>query len=76
MLERGKFGELEPGDIIYMNVPYWSGAHTNDGVLIAPVFFKDAIGSDMNNSRMDFSSTGNTFEIGSDTALITGGVRS
>ena len=42
-LERGKFGELEPGDIIYMNVPYWSGAHTNDGVLIAPVFFKEII---------------------------------
>ena len=42
-LERGKFGELEPGDIIYMNVPYWSGAHTNDGVLIAPVFHEETI---------------------------------
>lgn len=36
--EHGEFDALEPGDVIYMNVPYWSGAHTNDGVLIAPVF--------------------------------------
>ncbi|MGH8911218.1 MAG: hydantoinase B/oxoprolinase family protein, partial [Acidimicrobiia bacterium] len=35
---RGKFEELEPGDVLYMNIPYWSGAHTNDGVLMAPVF--------------------------------------
>lgn len=36
--EKGEFDPLEPGDVIFMNVPYWSGAHTNDGVLIAPVF--------------------------------------
>jgi N-methylhydantoinase B len=34
----GEFEELEPGDVLYMNIPYWSGAHTNDGVLMAPVF--------------------------------------
>jgi len=34
----GQFDPLEPGDVVYMNVPYWSGAHTNDGVLTAPVF--------------------------------------
>jgi N-methylhydantoinase B len=36
--EKGEFETLEPGDVIFMNIPYWSGAHTNDGVLIAPVF--------------------------------------
>jgi len=36
--QNGRFDPLEPGDVVYMNVPYWSGAHTNDGVLIAPVF--------------------------------------
>lgn len=41
--EHGGFEELEPGDVLYMNVPYWSGAHTNDGVLIAPVFVDDRI---------------------------------
>lgn len=41
--QNGKFGQLEPGDVVYMNVPYWSGAHTNDGVLIAPVFVGDDI---------------------------------
>ena len=35
---KGRFGDLEPGDVVYMNIPYWSGAHTNDGVLFAPVF--------------------------------------
>jgi N-methylhydantoinase B len=33
-----RFDPLEPGDVVYMNIPYWSGAHTNDGVLFAPVF--------------------------------------
>jgi N-methylhydantoinase B len=41
--KNGKFGKLEPGDVVYMNVPYWSGAHTNDGVLIAPVFIEGDI---------------------------------
>ncbi len=36
--ENGKFESLEPDDVLFMNVPYWSGAHTNDGVLIAPAF--------------------------------------
>lgn len=39
----GKFEPLEPGDVLYMNIPYWSGAHTNDGVLMAPVFVDGAI---------------------------------
>jgi N-methylhydantoinase B len=42
-LTNSKCGPLDPGDVIYMNVPYWSGAHTNDGVLIAPVFIDGAI---------------------------------
>ena len=37
-LEHGELGVLEPGDVVYMNVPYWSGGHTNDGVLFSPVF--------------------------------------
>ena len=41
--EHGKFDPLEPGDVILMNVPYWSGAHTNDGVLTAPIFVDDEI---------------------------------
>jgi N-methylhydantoinase B len=42
-LKNGKFSPLEPGDVVYMNVPYWSGAHTNDGVLVAPVYVDGAI---------------------------------
>ena len=42
-LSNSKCGPLEPGDVIFMNVPYWSGAHTNDGVLVAPVFVDGAI---------------------------------
>jgi N-methylhydantoinase B len=41
--EKGGFDPVEPGDVVYMNVPYWSGAHTNDGVLIAPVFVDGAV---------------------------------
>ncbi|MWV38511.1 hydantoinase B/oxoprolinase family protein, partial [Natrialba sp. INN-245] len=29
---------LEPGDIVIMNYPYWSSAHTLDVCLFAPVF--------------------------------------
>ena len=29
---------LEPGDIVIMNYPYWSSAHTSDMTLFAPVF--------------------------------------
>jgi len=41
--EKGGFDPVEPGDVVYMNVPYWSGAHTNDGVLIAPVFVDGSV---------------------------------
>jgi len=37
-LEHTKSDPLEPGDVLFMNVPYWTGAHSNDGVLIAPAF--------------------------------------
>src|SRR5665213_790148 len=42
-LDNSKCGPLDPGDVIYMNVPYWSGAHTNDGVLVAPVFVEGVV---------------------------------
>jgi N-methylhydantoinase B len=42
-LANGRFSPLEVGDVVYMNIPYWSGAHTNDGVLVAPVFVDGAI---------------------------------
>jgi N-methylhydantoinase B len=29
---------LEPGDIVLLNYPYWSGAHTLDVTLFAPIF--------------------------------------
>ena len=41
--EVGQFEPVEPGDVVYMNVPYHTGAHTNDGVLIAPVFIDGAV---------------------------------
>ncbi|MGI9379144.1 MAG: hydantoinase B/oxoprolinase family protein, partial [Methyloligellaceae bacterium] len=37
-LEHTRSDPLEPGDVLFMNVPYWTGAHSNDGVLIAPAF--------------------------------------
>lgn len=32
---------LEPGDIVIMNYPYWSSAHTLDVCLFSPVFSED-----------------------------------
>jgi N-methylhydantoinase B len=29
---------LEPGDVVIMNYPYWNGAHSYDATLFAPVF--------------------------------------
>ncbi|WP_190394422.1 hydantoinase B/oxoprolinase family protein [Nocardiopsis quinghaiensis] len=31
-------GAMEPGDVYLMNYPYWSGAHSYDAMLCAPVF--------------------------------------
>lgn len=31
-------GRLQPGDVVLMNYPYWSGAHVYDALLFAPVF--------------------------------------
>jgi N-methylhydantoinase B len=42
-LKNCQCGPMEPGDVLYMNVPYWSGAHTNDGVLVSPVFVDGTI---------------------------------
>lgn len=36
--EKFDVGGVEPGDVVLMNVPYWSGAHTNDGFLVSGVF--------------------------------------
>ena len=41
--EIGGFGDLEAGDVVMMNVPYVTGAHTNDGILIRPAFFEGEI---------------------------------
>lgn len=34
---------LDPGDIVIMNYPYWSGTHTLDVLVFAPVFHDDEI---------------------------------
>jgi N-methylhydantoinase B len=31
-------GRLQPGDVVLMNYPYWSGAHVYDALLFAPAF--------------------------------------
>lgn len=36
--ELGCFDDLGPGDVVMMNVPYITGAHTNDGVLVSGAF--------------------------------------
>ena len=36
--ELGCFDDLEPGDVVMMNVPYVTGAHTNDGILVRGAF--------------------------------------
>ncbi|MBS27657.1 MAG: methylhydantoinase [Alphaproteobacteria bacterium] len=36
--ELGCFEDLAPGDVIMMNVPYVTGAHTNDGILVRGAF--------------------------------------
>jgi N-methylhydantoinase B len=35
--------KLEPGDILFYNVPYLSGAHANDGAVLMPVFVDDEL---------------------------------
>jgi N-methylhydantoinase B len=32
---------LDPGDVVIMNYPYWNGAHSYDATLFAPVFAAD-----------------------------------
>jgi N-methylhydantoinase B len=34
---------LDDGDIVIMNYPYWSGTHTLDVLLFAPIFLRDHI---------------------------------
>lgn len=34
---------LQPGDVVLMNYPYWSGAHAYDALLFAPVFHEDTL---------------------------------
>lgn len=34
---------MNPGDIIMLNYPYWSGAHTLDVCLFAPVFYDETL---------------------------------
>jgi len=36
-------GEMQPGDIYILNVPYKSGTHLNDVTLAMPVFYKDEL---------------------------------
>lgn len=36
--------ELEEGDIIILNDPYWGGTHLPDITLVAPVVYKDLLG--------------------------------
>lgn len=36
--ELGYFDDLGPGDVVMMNVPYVTGAHTNDGILVRGAF--------------------------------------
>ncbi|MFK5604789.1 hydantoinase B/oxoprolinase family protein [Haloferax volcanii] len=34
---------MNPGDVLIMNYPYWSGTHTQDVLLFAPVFFDEEL---------------------------------
>jgi len=38
VLEYMDSGQFDEGDIVMMNYPYWSSAHTPDALLMAPVF--------------------------------------
>lgn len=42
-LDRVDVDELEPGDVIALNIPYETGTHPNDTLLVAPVFYETAI---------------------------------
>jgi N-methylhydantoinase B len=39
----GGEAKLDPGDILFHNVPYLSGAHANDAAVIMPVFVADEL---------------------------------
>ena len=43
-VERVGVENLDPGDVVILNYPYWSGAHAADAMMFAPVF---ADGSDV-----------------------------
>ncbi len=43
-VERVGAENLDPGDVVILNYPYWSGAHAADAMMFAPVF---ADGSDV-----------------------------
>jgi len=42
-VERVGKGNLEPGDIMFLNYPYWSSGHVFDVLLFAPYFREDEI---------------------------------
>lgn len=42
-VERVGPDNFDPGDVVAMNIPYETGAHTNDSILISPVYFDDEI---------------------------------
>lgn len=44
---------LRPGDVILLNYPYWSGAHTYDAVVYAPVFYPE-VGSTIEPELVGF----------------------
>jgi len=42
LIESGKPKDWRPGDVIMLNTPYWSSAHTSDALLVAPLFLDEA----------------------------------
>jgi N-methylhydantoinase B len=41
--DMGLFDDLGPGDVLMMNVPYVTGAHTNDAILVQGAFHEGAL---------------------------------
>lgn len=47
ILENMDLSTLRPGDVVMLNTPYWSSAHTSDALLMAPVFLDGTDDIDM-----------------------------
>jgi len=47
LIESGMAATWKAGDVVMLNTPYWSSAHTSDALLVSPIFLEGSDKADM-----------------------------